>query len=141
MPAPREEIERLLRYLLPVAEEQLSREGEFMPYAATLDAEGEVSAVGAAAGEEPDVAELLLALHAELREQASEGAIRASGIAADVTLTDPDSGEVTEAVQLELDHAETDAIDVYVPYETGTEGITFGDLVAAAGQAPIFSAE
>jgi hypothetical protein len=138
MAEPREEIERLLRFLLPVAEEQLTRDGEFRPYAATLDTEGEVNSVGAAEGQEPDVGELLLALHAELREQASEGAIRASGIAADVTLTHPDSGEVTDAVQLELDHAETDAIDVYVPYETGTEGITFGDLVAAAGQAPIF---
>ena len=138
MAEARQEIERLLRFLLPVAEEQLSRDGEFRPYAATVDTEGEVSSVGAAAGEEPDVGELLIALHAELREQASEGAIRASGIAADVTLTDPDSGEETDAVQLELDHAETDAIDVYVPYETGTEGVRFGELVAAVGQAPIF---
>jgi hypothetical protein len=139
MAEPREEIEHLLRYLLPVAEEQLNREGEFRPYAATLDTTGEVNSVAAASGEEPDVGELLLALHTELREQAAGGAIRASGIAADVTLTDPDSGEETDAVQLELDHVETDAVDVYVPYTTGDEGIKFGDLVAAAGQAPVFS--
>jgi hypothetical protein len=139
MAEPREEIEQLLRYLLPVAEEQLSAHGDFLPYAATLDAEGEVNAVNAAEGQQPDVSELLLALHAQLREQAAEGAIRASGIAADVTLTDPDSGEVTDAVQLELDHVDTDAIDVYVPYTTGVEGIEFGELVAAAGQAPVFS--
>ena len=141
MAEPREEIEQLLHYLLPVAEEQLNRDGEFLPYAAILDADGEVSSVVAAEGEEPDIAELLLALHTELREQAAGGTIRASGIAADVTLTDPDSGEVTDAVQLELDHADADAVDVYVPYETGTKGIKFGDLVAAAGQAPIFGAE
>jgi hypothetical protein len=140
MAEPRQEIEQLLRYLLPVAEEQLNREGEFIPYAATLDADGEVSAVKAADGEEPDVSELLLTLHTELRQQAAEGAIRASGIAADVTLTDPDSGEVTDAVQLELDHAEADAIDVYVPYTSGAEGIEFGELVATSGQAPVFSA-
>ena len=106
-----------------------------------MDADGEVQAVSAEADEQPDVSELMLALHAELREQASRGAIRASGIAADVTLTDPDSGETKDAVQLELDHADTDAVDVYVPYTTGDEGIEFGELVAAAGQAPIFSAE
>jgi hypothetical protein len=140
MAEPRQEIEQLLRYLLPVAEEQLNREGEFVPYAATLDTAGEVNAVQAADGDEPDVSELLLALHTELRQQAAEGAIRASGIAADVTLTDPDSGEVTDAVQLELDHAEADAIDVYVPYTSGAEGIEFGELVATSGQAPVFAA-
>ena len=141
MADPREEIEQILNYLLPFAERMLASNGEFYPYAATMDADGEVQAVSAEADEKPDVSELMLALHAELREQASRGAIRASGIAADVTLTDPDSGETKDAVQLELDHADTDAVDVYVPYTTGDEGIEFGELVAAAGQAPIFSAE
>jgi len=141
MAEPREEIEHLLRYLLPVAEEQLNREGEFRPYAATLDSEGGVNSVAAATVEDPDVGELLLALHSELREQAAGGTIRASGIAADVTLTDPDSGEETDAVQLELDHVDTEAVDVYVPYTTGDEGIKFGELVAAAGQAPVFTTE
>jgi hypothetical protein len=141
MAEPREEIEQLLNYLLPFAEQMLSKDGEFHPYAATMGADGEVQAVSAAGDERPDVGELLLALHDELREQASQGAIRASGIAADVTLTDPDSGEVTDAVQLELDHAETEAVDVYVPYTSGDEGIKFGELVAAAGRAPIFDAD
>jgi hypothetical protein len=141
MAEPREEIEQLLNYLLPFAERMLSSHGEFYPYAATMDVGGEVQAVSAAGDERPDVGELLLTLHTELREQAAQGAIRASGIAADVTLTDPDSGEERDAVQLELDHAETDAVDVYVPYKSGNEGIEFGELVAAPGQAPIFSAE
>ena len=141
MADPKDEIQQLLNYLLPFAEQMLSNHGEFYPYAATMDAGGEVQAVAAAEGEQPDVGELLTTLHAVLREQAADGAIRASGIAADVTLTDPDSGEERDAVQLELDHVEAEAVDVYVPYETGTEGIKFGELVAAAGQAPIFSDE
>ena len=141
MAEPREEIEQLLNYLLPFAEQMLSAHGEFYPYAATMDAGGEVQAVSAAGDERPEVGELLLALHAELREQAAHGTIRASGIAADVTLTDPDSGEEMDAVQLELDHAEADAVDVYVPYTNGDEGVEFGELVAASGQAPIFSGD
>jgi hypothetical protein len=139
MAEPKEEIEQLLQYLLPFAEERLNREGEFHPYAAMLGVDGELKSVSAAAGEDPNVADLLVALHAELRGQAAEGAIRASGIAADVTITDPDSGKTTDAVQLELDHADAQAVDVYVPYETAGEGIKFGDLVAAAGQAPVFT--
>jgi hypothetical protein len=140
MADPKEEIQQLLNYLLPFAEQMLSSHGEFYPYAATMNAGGEVQAVSAAGDEQPDVGELLTALHAELREQAAEGRIRASGIAADVSLTDPDSGEVTDAVQLELDHVETEAVDVYVPYtsDDDDDGIKFGELVAAPGQAPIF---
>ena len=56
-----------------------------------------------------------------------------------MTLTDPDSGETTDAVQVELDHAEADAVDIFVPYETEDEGIKFGELVAAEGREPVFA--
>lgn len=138
MAEPRDEIEQLLRYLLPFAEESLNKDGEFRPYAAMVAADGSLKSVESEEGQQPDEGELLLALHTELREHAAGGAIRASGIAADVTLTDPDSGEETDAVQLELDHVDTDAVDVYVPYTSGDDGIKFGELVAAAGQAPVF---
>jgi hypothetical protein len=140
MPEPTDEIQELLNFLLPYAEQMLNQHGEFYPYAAALDAEGELNAVGAEVDDDtPDVGELLLALHQGLREQAADGAIRASGIAADVTLTDPDSGETTDAVQVELDHADADAVDIFVPYQTGGEGIKFGELVAAEGREPVFA--
>lgn len=140
MAEPTDEIQELLNFLLPYAEQMLNEHGEFYPYAAALDSDGELSAVGAdMGGDPPDVGEVLLALHEGLREQAADGTIRASGIAADVTLTDPDSGETTDAVQVELDHAEADAVDIFVPYETEAEGIKFGELVAAQGREPVFA--
>ncbi len=139
MAEPQEEIEALLNFLLPFAEEKLNKDGEFYPYAAAVGADGEVAAVAADLGdEEPDVVDLLLALRTQLGEDAAQGSIRASGIAADVTLTDPDSGETTDAVQLELDHADADAVDIYVPYESAPEGVKFGELVSAAGRQPVF---
>ena len=141
MAEPTEEIEQLLNYLLPSRSEMLE------PSTASStrtprrsDADGEVQRGGAAAAtSSPDVGELLLALHAELREQAAEGAIRASGIAADVTLTDPDSGETTDAVQLELDHADADAVDVYVPYTSRRRGHQVRRAGGRAGRAPVFA--
>jgi hypothetical protein len=141
MPEPTDEIQELLNFLLPYAEQMLNEHGEFFPYAAALDAEGELNAVEADVDDDdsPDVGDVLLALHEGLRERAAGGAIRATGIAADVTLTDPSSGETTDAVQVELDHAEADAVDVFVPYETEPEGIKFGELVAAEGREPVFA--
>jgi len=139
MADPKQEIEELLNFLLPVAEEELSRAGEFYPYAAMVAVDGELKSVTARTGDEPEVGDLLVALHEELRAQAADGSIRASGIAADVTLTDPDSGETTDAVQLELDHADGDPVDIYVPYETEGREVKFGELVSAAGREPIFT--
>ena len=140
MAEPTDEIQELLNFLLPYAERMLNQHGEFYPYAAALGSDGELSAVGTDLDDDsPDVGEVLLALHQGLRDQAAEGEIRASGIAADVTLTDPDSGETTDAVQVELDHADADAVDIFVPYETEDEGIKFGELVAAEGREPVFA--
>jgi hypothetical protein len=141
MAEPTDEIQELLNFLLPHAEQMLNEHGEFYPYAAALDSDGQLNAVDAEVDDDdsPDVGDVLLALHEGLREQAAEGAIRATGIAADVTLTDPDSGETTDAVQVELDHANADAVDVFVPYETEADGIKFGELVAADGREPVFS--
>jgi hypothetical protein len=138
MAEPTDEIQEILSFLLPYAERMLNEHGEFYPYAAALGSDGELNEV-ATDDDSPDVAETLLALHEGLRERAAEGAIRASGIAADVTLTDPDSGETTDAVQVELDHADADAVDIFVPYETEGEGIKFGELVAAEGREPVFA--
>jgi hypothetical protein len=140
MAEPTDEIHELLNFLLPYAERMLSQDGEFYPYAAALGSDGELNAVGTDLDDDsPDVGAVLVALHEGLRERAAEGAIRASGIAADVTLTDPDSGETTDAVQVELDHADADAVDIFVPYETEAEGIKFGELVAAEGREPVFA--
>ena len=143
MAEPTDEIQELLNFLLPYAERMLKAHGEFYPYAAALNADGELNAVDADldSNGNPDVGELLLALHEGLRQRAAEGAIRASAIAADVTLTDPDSGETTDAVQVELDHESADAVDIFVPYETEAEGIKFGELVAAEGREPVFAHE
>jgi hypothetical protein len=142
MAQPTDEIQELLNVLLPAAERMLAEHGEFYPYAVALDSGGEIAPVRPEVEDEehPDVTEVLVTLHEDLREQAAEGAIRASGIAADVTLTDPDTGETTDAVQVELDHAEADPVDIYVPYESQGDGVKFGELVAAQGREPVFSA-
>jgi hypothetical protein len=140
MVEPTKEIQELLNFLLPQAERMLGEQGEFYPYAAAVESDGSIEPVAPAVDDgSPDVGDILVALHRDLREQAAEGAIRASGIAADVTLTDPDSGETTDAVQLELDHADADAVDIYVPYVSSSDGVTFGELVAAEGREPVFA--
>lgn len=140
MAEPTDEIQALLNFLLPQAERMLGEQGEFYPYAAAVESDGSIEPVPPTVDNgNPDVGDILVSLHNDLREQAAEGSIRASGIAADVTLTNPDTGETTDAVQLELDHADADAVDIYVPYVSSGEGVEFGELVAAEGREPVFA--
>ena len=46
MAEPTDEIQEILNFLLPYAEQMLNEHGEFYPYAAELDSEGELNAVG-----------------------------------------------------------------------------------------------
>ena len=45
MAEPTDEIQELLNFLLPYAERMLNAHGEFYPYAAALDTDGELNAV------------------------------------------------------------------------------------------------
>ena len=143
MAEPKEEIEELLSFLLPFAERDAEQGRRVLPVRRDRsDADGERRRPSrpASASERPRrAATLLVACTPSCASRPPRAAIRASGIAADVTLTDPDSGETTDAVQVELDHADADAVDIYVPTRRAGDEIKFGELVAAEGREPVFA--
>lgn len=136
-PTPAEEMDRLLDLLVQVSMDFLSRRDAFMPHAAILDADGELRFGMAEAGDEAHEAEHLELLRASLREEAAAGAIRACGLAVDVTVTDDDDIEL-DAIRIELDHLDEQPIIVIVPYEKGDSGYTMGEITAYLSDEPVF---
>ena len=60
MAEPTDEIQEILNFLLPYAEQMLNEHGEFYPYAAALDSDGELNAVATDVDDDsPDVGEVL----------------------------------------------------------------------------------
>ena len=134
------DLDALVNFLLPFAQETLGKQGEFFRFAAQMSVEGEISAIAIETDEEdhPDSDVVIGALGDVLRTHAADGLIRACGICSDTAVTIPEMG-MTEAVRVSLEHTEAEPVDVYMPYRTEAEEYVFADLVAMQGVREIFA--
>ncbi len=134
------ELERLLGATVPFAKDMVEKYGEFYPYGAALQTDEQVGLLqGGPEGENPPVQAVLDAVIEGLRQAAGEGRIRASAVCIDMRVTRPGETEKTNAICVQLEHAEGEAIDVYVPYSKQSEGeVAFGEMFAGPGEARIF---
>ncbi len=103
------DLDRLLNTVLPFADEMLRRHGEFYPYGAAITREGEEQVFAADPGEEtPNPSEVLTSLVTGMSAEAAE--LRAAALVSDVT-----SGKA-DAIMVHLEHADSMAITVLLPY-------------------------
>lgn len=95
-----DDLQNLIDFVLPLAQQQLDRHRGFFPFGATVDTEGEVLLIA----EYPDPSEqldskaILQLLYSGLQEQAGE--LRAVVFVSDVTTSDGD------AIRAEVEHRE-----------------------------------
>jgi hypothetical protein len=130
-----DDLDALLELTLPFAQQQLAQHGEFFPFAAAVSADGSprlLSADPAAVGDRPASMDVLNHLLGGLLEQA--GDLRAAALVADVRVADSD------AVRVELEHRDGQAIRVLLPYKKKRlrRGVDYGELGAAPGQPHIW---
>ena len=104
------DLDGLLNTLLPFAQQELEKLGEFFPFGAIVTTEGETKLLAADAieGERPDSASIISMLLAEAQNK--RGELRAVGICSDARATDSD------AIKVDLDHSEGTALTVLLPY-------------------------
>lgn len=137
MAEPAEDLDTLLNHVLHYAVERLEAEGDFHPFAAAIDTDGELRMVGMEPEtEEPSPQEIVDQLGASLSAAAERGEIRASAICANVTLPSEDGD--AEAALVQLEHREDDPVDLALPYELHGDHIHTGELVAGAGTRHVF---
>jgi hypothetical protein len=137
---PRDDLDALVNFLLPFAQQMLGKSDEFFPFAAEVSAEGELVAVGIDSGEDDQPAsQEVIDAHIELlRSHAAAGQIRACGVCSDTRVTTPETGQ-TDAVRVALEHRDAEPLDVYLPYSKGPDAYSFGDLIAVAGESRVFA--
>jgi hypothetical protein len=104
------DLDGLLNALLPFAQQELEKLGEFFPFGAIVTADGETRLLGADAmqGERPDSVSIIPMLLTEAQNKRDE--LRAVGICSDVRATDSD------AIRVDLEHSEGAAMAVLLPY-------------------------
>jgi len=134
------DLEELLNALIPFAQEMLAKNGEFYPFGASIDAQGEVIGQAADTGEEqPDSNDVIAMLVAGMREEAKRGEIRAAGICYDARVVPPGKTEKTDAIACRLEHASGEAFVTFVPYRKGFTGrYKYDELFASEGDQAVF---
>lgn len=124
------DLDDLLGVVMPFAEQSLSAHGEFFPYGAVLAADGEARLIAAdpGLGERPDSNSVLATLYDGARHDAP--GLRAAAFVADVRANGSD------AVRVELEHAEGQAIVVVMPYSRSRfkKSVTFGQASGGLGE-------
>lgn|SRR6476469_5046646 len=120
-----DDLDGLLDTVLPYAEQTLSKDGELLPFSASVDGAGEVEVVAADPGidEPPASTDVLDALLDAARDAATTR--RAFAFVADVLLLDDQ-----DALRVELEHREGVALQVLVPYRRSRfrKAVTFGEM-------------
>jgi hypothetical protein len=134
---PADDLDALLDHLLHHALEQLEAEGDFQPFAAAIDTDGELRMVDVEPeSEEPTPQAIVEQLAVSLAAAAGRGEIRASAICANVTL--PSEAGEAEAALVQLEHREDDPVDIALPYELHGDHLHTGELVSGVGKRRVF---
>ena len=126
--------------VLPVAKQLLSEYGEFFPYGAFMKLNGEVVDCSVSEAEErPPSTTLIKILTEDFQRRAAKGEIRAAGICCDVRVARPSQAEKSDAVQFALEHANGEALDVFLPYDLDSSGeVLYGELFATCRDKQFF---
>ena len=135
-----EDLNKLLNALVPFAQEMLAKHGEFLPFGGYMDIGGGIAHVGGWTGDEqPRSQEVIGVMVKGLHQQAERQEIRAAAICLDVRTTPPGHSEKTDAISVRLEHANGEAVDVFLPYSKAPSGeYEYGELFATRGEQYIF---
>ena len=135
-----EDLEELLNFLIPCAQQFLAKSGEFYPFAASMTPDGTVRQNMSGTGEEfPNSDKLIAILIDGFREEALVGRLKATGICYDARVLLEGAKERTDAICVRLEHADGDAVEIVLPYTGASAGaITYDELVMTSAKGEIF---
>ena len=137
----KQEAEQVMDPLLSIAASLLEKHGEFYPIGGYLSSDGRFTVAGFHGGSEnPTSDEVIRDLRRVFTQTAAKAGYRAVGLAYDVRVTPPRGSGPTDAVLVELEHANGYRVNVYWPYRRPPNGPPiFGDAFAVAGTLRTFS--
>jgi hypothetical protein len=137
---PKEESEKLMDSLLPLAKKMLTQYGEFYPYGGYMKSDGSIVDVGA---QDPDTdhprsKDVIYILRQTLLETANDHRCIATAIIFDVTVVPPNSDLKSDAIQVCLEHVEGLSAEVFFPYSIIDGILQYGETFAQVGKRDIF---
>jgi hypothetical protein len=127
------DLDQLFEALFPFAQLMLSEHGEFYPFGATMQQDGEIVSIGARDDDDdhPPSQHLIDLLTRAFHRQVASGSLRAAGICYDVCIIPPGESVKTDAICCSLEHLSGESVDVFVPYQRNDrDGVRYGKTFA-----------
>ena len=136
----KQESEKLMNAVLPLAEKMLRQYGEFYPYGGYMKPDGTIVDVGAndPDTDRPKSKDLLHVLRSSFREMASKYQCKAVAVVFDVAVNLPNSDRKRDAIQVCVDHADGYSVEVFFPYQIVNNEIVYEGTYAQEGKHEIF---
>jgi len=141
---PKEESEILLNSLLPFAEQQLQKYGEFFPFAATLSINDQVKMLATYDGDEHrDIQKLIIDMEQAFVRGVKNNEYKATALAYMVAVSNPDTGKTENAVCINLNHLKDFSIQLIYSYTIskkllGKNLVQFFEPKISKGEGKIF---
>ena len=137
----KQEAERLMNAILPLAERMLRQYGEFHPYGGYMKLDGTIVDVGA---DDPDTdhpksKDSIYLLRSSFREMATVGQCKAVAIVFYVTANLPKSDRKVHAIQVCVDHADGYSAEIFFPYHSSNKTVVYDEAFAQEGKHDIFA--
>jgi hypothetical protein len=136
----KQESEKLINELLPLAEKMLKEYGEFYPYGGYMKLDGSIVDVGADDSDtnHPKSKDLIYVLRSSFREMASMNQCKAVAIVFNIAVSVPNSSRKSDAIQVCVEHVDGYSAEVFFPYQIGNNEIVYGEFFAQKGKRDIF---
>jgi hypothetical protein len=137
----KQEAEKLMNTILPLAERMLREYGEFYPYGAYMKPDGTVVELGATDPDtdHPKSKDLIYVLRSSLQDIARRKECKAVAIVLDVTVALPNSNRKSDAIQVSVEHADHYSAEVFFPYQLNENELVYGETFAQQGKHEVFT--
>jgi len=135
------DLDTLVNALIPLAQRNLRKRGEFLPFGATIKSDGEFAfAFGYTGSEMATAEEVIELLERGFIQAARLGEVRATGLCIDSRVVPPGRDKKCDAICCSLDHENGEACCVFMPYGKGRSGkYKFGEIFALPVEPEIFA--
>jgi hypothetical protein len=137
---PKEESEKLMKDILPLAETMLRNYGEFYPYGGYIKPSGEIVHVGAKhrGTNHPKSTDLIQILRDSFKDMARSEQCKAAAIICNVRVRPPRCDTKSDAIQVILDHVDDYSAMIFFPYQIIDQRVSFGETFSWPGEHEIF---
>jgi hypothetical protein len=139
-PSPAEQdLQHILEVTRSKAEAHLSKTLTIAPFAIVMDAAGEIRQVAAENCRRHDsLIDQIEDLRQHLQAAAGSGGLKASAVAYIASVLDCESGQMQDAVAINLNHRDALSTVIYFPFELTDETPQWGPSFQQAGRSDIF---